>query len=463
MQIVNDLVKELALGLVNTVLYFPAHARVRGSIAAIHAHLTSLQSEGFEFPLVVGVADERIIFDRKPLLGAGDYATKLTAAIVNRDSGGLRFDGLASEKEIEFLLALLGQKPEGKSTVPSLNAVLEKNGVRKIRFLPPLEESDGPADRDLWNALDDLRVIRFPVELYQDMVDLLQKSAIRAARNIEIEMDRVYEVAIEVLRILQEQPEMILSIAGYEQTDDYNLRHSVRVCLRTCLIMQTLIVDYELLLRICCAALLHDIGKSLVPPEILFKAGKLTDEERREMQKHPVDGARILLSQASPDPLAVRVAYSHHMTFDGNGYPEVPPGEFELDPLTQMLQICDVFEALCSARPYKEAFTPRKAFKIMLGMKGRLNPDLLAYFIKTTGLHPMGSIVKLSSGAIGQVVRRGKDVHSATVRLLCDEEGHRIPPDERPEVELDRVDEVHGEHAAKQILRTPNPIEGLLV
>jgi HD-GYP domain-containing protein (c-di-GMP phosphodiesterase class II) len=463
MQIVNDLVKEIALGLVNTVVYFSAHARVRRSIASIHTHLSNLQSEGFEFPLMIGVADEKVIFDRKPLLGAGDYATKLTAAIVDRGCGGLRFEGLASEKEIEFLLDLLGQKPEDRTTVASLNALLEKNEVRNIRFLPPLEESDGPGDHDLWNALDDLRVIRFPVELYQDMVDLLQKSAIRAARNIEIEMDRVYEVAIEVLRILQEQPEMILSIAGYEQTDDYNLRHSVRVCLRTCLVMQTFIDDYDLLLRICCAALLHDIGKSLIPPGILLKAGRLTDEERQEMQQHPIHGARILLSQASPDPLAVRVAYSHHMTVDGNGYPEVPPGEFELDQVTQMLQICDVFEALCSARPYKEAYTPRKAFSIMLGMTGKLNPELLAYFIKTTGLHPMGSIVKLASGAIGQVVRRGKDVHSATVRLLCDEEGNRIPPDERPEVQLDRVDEVQSKHAAKQILRTPNPIEGLLV
>jgi len=463
MQIVNELVKEIALGLVNTLLYFSAHARVRGSIATIHEHLSNLQSEGFAFPLIIGVADEKVIFDRKPLLSAGFYATKLTSAIVERGSGGLRFEGLASEQEIEFLLDLLAKKPEEGTTVSALNALLERNEVRKIRFVPPLEESDNPADRDLWNTLDDLRVIRFPVELYQDMVDLLQKSAIRAARNIEIEMDRVYEIAVEVLKILQDQPEMILSIAGYEQTDDYNLRHSVRVCLRTCLVMKTMIDDHELLLRICRAALLHDIGKALVPPEILFKPGQLTDDERREMQQHPVHGARILLSQASPDPLAVRVAYAHHMTADGQGYPEVPPDEFELDQVTQMLQVCDIFEALCSIRPYKEAFTPRKAFKIMLGMRDRLNPDLLAHFIKTTGLHPMGSIVQLASGAIGQVVSCGENVHSARVRLLRDEEGRRIPPGERPEIDLDRVDEVQSEHSAKQILHTPNPIEGLLI
>jgi HD-GYP domain-containing protein (c-di-GMP phosphodiesterase class II) len=461
MQTLAALVKELAVGIMNTLLYFPGHARVQQSITQVRAYLEQLAAEGIAFPLTVGVAEDKIIHEGKPLLGASFYAKKLTTAIRERGTGGLRFEADVTDREIAFVLELLGRRSDPDGNDETLNQLLDRNHVEGIRFVPPFEESTPEGRADLWNSLDDLRMIKVPAGVYQNMVDLLQTSAIRAARSIDIEMDRVYDLAVEVLKILSDQPEMLLAIAENEDSDDHNLRHSIRVCLRTCLAMQGLVDDRELLLRTCCAGLLHDIGKAMVPEEILGKPGALNAEELAEIRQHPVHGARILLAQDDPDPLVVRVAYAHHINSDRSGYPEVAP-DFELDPITQLLQICDVFEALCAKRPYKRAFTPGEAFRIMLAERKRYHPGLLSFFIRTTGLFPLGSVLQLANGEVGQVVRGGKDFYSPRVRLLRTADGVHPPQDERPEIDLERTG-ADESRRVEAILHAPNLVEGLLV
>ena len=457
----NALVKELTVGIMNALLYFPEHARVKESIRQVLVHLETLAESGISFPLTIGVADDKIIHDGRPLLGASFYAKKLITAIAERKTGGLRFERTTEEKDVRFLFEVLARRTADGTDHRTLNARLELEEIDSIRFVAPLEEvAQGQRD-ELWNTLDDLRVVQVPVDLYQNMVDLLQTSAIRAARSIEIEMDRIYDVAVEVLRLLHDDPETLLLIASQEDSDDYNLRHSIRVCLRTCLVMQDLVEDHDLLLRICRAALLHDIGKALVPPEILFKPDTLTPDERLEMEKHPEHGARILLAQRDPDPLVVRVAFAHHIMHDGRGYPRLP-GPFPVDPITQVLQICDVFEALCAHRPYKNAYTPRKAFQIMLDMRGCFHPGLFAHFIRSTGLYPLGTVLQLNSGEIGQVIHGALDFYTPRVRILCTADGKPVAPDERPEFDLVSTDPT-GELTIERILHSPNLIEGLLV
>ena len=460
MQTLNAFIRELAVGIMNSILYFPAHARVEGSVNLIHSHLKKLQEEGQEFPLTIGIAEDRIVHGNKPLLGASLYAKKLTHAVMELETGGIKFEENVKKRDISFLLGLLSQKRKEIKGERDLNANLHNNDIKSLQFVAPFNDSSADAD-ELWKTLDELRILQVPVELYQDMIDLLQTSAIRVVRNIELELDRVYEIAAKVLKILKEQPEVMLVIACNEESDDFNLRHSIRVCLRTCLLMKSLVSDRQLLLRICRAALLHDIGKALVPQEILFKPGSLTQEEREEMMKHPELGARILLKQENPDPLAVQVAFGHHITHDGRGYP-VPPQDFQMDAVTQLLQVCDVFEALTTERPYKAAYTPLEAYKIMLGMKSMFHPGMLSYFIKTTGLYPLGTILELTSGEVGQVVFGPASFYSTRVRILRDETGHQIPLEEQPEFDLHILGD-EDEREVTSILRSPSLLEGLLV
>jgi HD-GYP domain-containing protein (c-di-GMP phosphodiesterase class II) len=130
------------------------------------------------------------------------------------------------------------------------------------------------------------------------------------------------------------------------------------------------------------AALLHDLGKQLVPPELLNKTGKFTDEEFEIVQRHPVDGARILLSTPGASELSAIVAYEHHVRADGTGYPKVPRG-WKLNLASRVVQLADVFDALRTHRPYRPALPVPKILELMRSDVGTMfDPDLLEIFFR---------------------------------------------------------------------------------
>lgn len=461
MQTLNELIHEVAVGVMNATLYFAKHMRVRTSVDRICSIVSHLKhQESVPFPILIGVVEDKIIYEKKPIFGASHYARKFTAAMNERNAGGVEFHDVPEPEEVAAFLDLLSKKQAGNVDVAYLNEALSRRDIETLKFVEPFAESFEDEQANLWETLNEMRVIKVPVKLYQNLIDLLQTSAMRVARNIQVEMDSVYDVTVEVLQILSEEPEVLMSIANYEESDDFNLRHSIRVCLRTCLLAQDFITDESLLRRIGRAALLHDIGKALVPAEILFKPGMLTPTERDEINKHTVHGARILLEQSEPDPLAVHVAYSHHIMADGSGYP-VAKGRFKVSPITRLIQICDVFEALTAKRPYKDAFLPKKAFTIMMRMKDKLDQPLLAHFIRKTGLYPVGSIVELTSGEKAQVTGAGTDICNPVVRTLFGFDGEPIPPEQREDLRLG--DDPNDKRRVQSLVQISNLLDGLMV
>lgn len=460
MATLNSLARELVVGLMNAGLYFPEHARVKDSAGRICALLVELEREGHAFPLELGVAGQRVVYQGQPLFSASLFGGKLTAALAALGSGGLQFGARAEPRELIAMLCLLSAPPAGATGPEALNALLEAAQVASIRFLAPLVEAGGSAAANLWQELDDLRVVRLPVQLYQDFVDLLQTSAVRVVRNIEIEMDRVYALTRDVLRMLNEEPEPLLALARHGDADNYNLQHSIRVCLRVGLVARELVSDRDLLLRICQAALLHDVGKNLVAPEIINKPGRLLPDERREIEKHSEYGARILLEQPAPDPIAVTVAYSHHLRHDGTGYPK-PPHGFRLHPISQLIQICDVYEALTAQRPYKPARSPQDALREMMRMRRQFHPRLFPFFVKCTGLYPVGTLLELGTGEIAQVRQGSHPPHRPRARILQDRRGRRRPLKECEEVQLELTD-ARAARRVTAVVDAPDLLEGLL-
>ena len=131
----------------------------------------------------------------------------------------------------------------------------------------------------------------------------------------------------------------------YPDFDTYTVGHSVRVALLAVLVGHNMKLDDELLLELCMAGLLHDVGKSQIPDEILFKPGRLDEDERTLMETHAQIGAEILMGHHQASPLAIAGAWGHHLRHDGGGYPDAPEWAAR-HFLTTLLQVCDVFEAL---------------------------------------------------------------------------------------------------------------------
>jgi len=131
--------------------------------------------------------------------------------------------------------------------------------------------------------------------------------------------------------------------------------------------------------RIATGALMHDIGKARIPLSILDKPGPLTPEEVVQVRQHPVYSGIILSEDRQFDPEVIDIAVHHHECLDGTGYPDGLKGD-EISDLVRIITIVDIFSGLIDQRSYKEALPKEQAYQIMLGMKNKLDMDLLHAF-----------------------------------------------------------------------------------
>lgn len=219
--------------------------------------------------------------------------------------------------------------------------------------------------------------------------------------NVEGCLPLVDEIASSV----QRNAGALISLARLKSRDDYSYMHSVAVCALMVALSRQQGFGDDACREAGLAGLMHDIGKALMPLEVLNKPGRLTDAEYSVMQTHPERG-HALLREGSVDALAtLDVVLHHHEKFDGSGYPHRLAGE-QISPLARMGAICDVYDAITSNRPYKAGWDPAESIARMASWKGHFDESLFAGFVQSLGIYPVGSRVRLESGRLAVVVEQ---------------------------------------------------------
>ncbi|WP_295855385.1 HD-GYP domain-containing protein [uncultured Xylophilus sp.] len=209
----------------------------------------------------------------------------------------------------------------------------------------------------------------------------------------------------EISDSVQRNPGALISIARLKSRDDYTYMHSVAVCgLMVALAKQIGQSDAQVR-EAGLGGLLHDLGKALVPPEVLNKPGSLTEAEFRIMKSHPMEGWKLVNHGAAVSRPVQEVILHHHEKFDGSGYPHRLSGE-GISPLARMGAICDVYDAVTSKRCYKDAWDPAHAVRQMMQWKGHFDPALMQAFVKSLGIYPVGSLVRLASDRLAVIVEQ---------------------------------------------------------
>jgi putative nucleotidyltransferase with HDIG domain len=250
-----------------------------------------------------------------------------------------------------------------------------------------------------------------------------------------IKFDDIYDHAEQMVQSLQRHDGPMLSLAREEQYDAFTFGHSVRVSVLAMNFARSLTSDPQLLVRIGTAALLHDVGKSVIPFEILHSSAPLTEEERAEIGRHPVCGAEILIDHEEADEMSIATAFGQHRTMDFAGYPRTVH-EYRQSMVTRIVKICDVYEALTAARPYKRPITPTRAYRIMVGMGNHFDLRLLRKFIEVNGVFPNGQLLEMSSGEKARVQQQGPQLLLPTVEVITDLEGNPVSESDRRIVAL---------------------------
>ncbi len=203
--------------------------------------------------------------------------------------------------------------------------------------------------------------------------------------------------------------------------DDYTFAHNVNVCLFGMIYGLAQDFDAEQVRRIGLAGLLLDLGKARMPLEILNKRGKLTPQELKTAQLHPVEGYRLVRNLPGVHEDVCRAVLEHHERYLGQGYPRGLSGR-DICELANVLSVIDVYDALTSDRPYARAKTPSEAFRIMYASRGKdFEPLTVERFIKALGVYPVGSFVRLSNGKFAIVCETSSDRPlKPTVRVVFD-------------------------------------------
>ena len=198
----------------------------------------------------------------------------------------------------------------------------------------------------------------------------------------------------------------LISLVRIKTADNYTYMHSVAVCAMMVSLAKQLGLDENEVRSAGLAGLLHDLGKAVVPLEVLNKPGKLTEDEFAVIRCHPVEGHKLLLVGLDMDTIVLDVCLHHHEKTDGSGYPDGLKGA-EISLFAKMGAICDVYDAITSNRPYKAGWDPSESLRRMAEWaNGHFDPSIFQAFVKSMGIYPVGSLVQLSSGRIGVVVEQ---------------------------------------------------------
>ena len=410
----------LVIAALNRQLHDRDSRWVRDSLEDLVEALRHAAHLGVDMPLLLQCSDDRLHHDGRPLDGPSLQARSLLRRCAERQIAMLAFTpGLdVDEANRLFDLLLLRQNEEALRR-ENREAAMSAFGIRNVRI--SLRSPGNPGNRRA-----ELDPGQKAMHHYQDLADTLQQSHVRAHHDEELSVAAAADAVERTLADFDE-PSHLLALATHDDVDRFTVGHSVRVALLALQVARCLGASREQLVHIGSAALLHDIGKSKVPQDVLFKQGRLTAEEWHWMAQHPRLGAQILLEQhAEVDPRAVGAAFCHHMGPTGQGYPTpvipiVPSG------ISRLVRVCDVFEALTSVRPYKRALTPVEAYAVMFRNQQDFDPAWLGRFVRTLGLFPTGTRVRLDCGSEGVVMAQTDCPERPEVRLLHGPDGADLP------------------------------------
>jgi putative nucleotidyltransferase with HDIG domain len=364
--------KSFAQALAIMTLYPEGHPSREKAIDAAYQLLDGLSlmnaSPAFTF------LDEEVIYGCDPLrdLKDWDWGRRLVQAGIQR----LEFERKVSRDEFEsFLQEILARlmlsaiDTSESRQMRSLGVRFGAVGVEGQSGERPAAESSQLATLNLDLTLgEEVETVRWLQHEVQSgaAVPLIEAEAVVRSLSVAMHSDR----------------RMVLPLLQLKEFDQYTTTHSLNVAVLVMGLAEHLGCAPAEVRGYGVAGLLHDIGKIRIPLEVLTKPGKLTDEERTIMNRHPVDGARIILQSDEELDLAAVVAYEHHIMLNGGGYPAMHYGR-ACALASRLVHVCDVFDALRTRRPYRDAWESEKVTAYLLERAGtEFDPDLVNAFIQ---------------------------------------------------------------------------------
>ncbi|MDR3579769.1 MAG: HD domain-containing protein [Oryzomonas sp.] len=401
-------------------LYPESHPAIRQPLLELDRLFGSALVRGAD--IAWGIIDGTMFFGKHlfitPTTAIADLTSRLTEKEIDRIvmSGGLTFD------ELQEFVRLLSGKSAG---FDELRARVRQKEIRHIlverRKDAPLpkkpddsgdEDSDGHALVAYGQALGAIRGICRDIE----------HGRIPSSAGVIGAVDRLVGITLR-------EPSTLLGLSMIKDYDNYTFNHCVNVGVLAISLGAALGLDAENIKEVGIAGQLHDIGKTLIPKELLNKPGKLSSAEFHEMKRHPELGARIIQEMGGLNPRIAQAVLGHHLHYNRNGYPEWARS-LDYDRMIDIIAIADTYDASTTLRAYQRSLTPRAALAVMQKLAGTiLSDDLVVRFTELMGKYPVGTLVRLDNNEVALVHRPNPlDEEAPVVRIVLERDGSRLQP-----------------------------------
>lgn len=210
-------------------------------------------------------------------------------------------------------------------------------------------------------------------------------------------------VANELMKTITENNAVAVDISMLKVSDEYTFKHSVDVATISMIIGKQHGLSERELHQLSISGLLHDVGKSKIPNEVLNKPGRLTDEEFALIKQHSLFGFQILKERDEFSDSVLRGVLQHHEKINGKGYP-VGSGANKIHPFAKIIAVADIYDALVTERPYKKAFSKTEAIEMIMAMTEELDLNAMQSFLNSVILYSVDSIIQLSNGEKAKVI-----------------------------------------------------------
>ncbi|MCI3925152.1 HD-GYP domain-containing protein [Paenibacillus sp. TRM 82003] len=318
-------------------------------------------------------------------------------------------------------LVLLAERME---LTPTIVRRLEHFGIHHIY----IEDSrtDDIAFRDVVSQETRARAVAEVRVNFRKMMD----DAVRKKSVTGLQLGKAFKPIVDsILDDVTSNQDAMVMLVNIHASDHYLFQHSVNVCIYSTILGQAYGYGRDELATLSLGALLHDIGKTQLPPEVLLKPGKLTKEEYDIVKTHPMLGFKMLKDEPNVPLLAAHIALQHHERVNGSGYPRAIFGD-EIHEYARWVGLADSYDAMTTHRVYRSAMLPHEAMEILYtGADTLYDVDKIETFRDKIAIYPLGMLVALNTGEIGVVV----DINATSpqrpvVRVLYDAERQEITP-----------------------------------
>jgi HD-GYP domain-containing protein (c-di-GMP phosphodiesterase class II) len=398
-------------------------------------------------------AKDRAIFVNSTKLKLSTDEYELAGGIFDffeeRGMGGFVIDGALSTDAIHKLLMILVYAPPAERKYDRLDAALKASGLpfRINKSLGGGKKSD--ADVVLERRGYTFFTYSKLVVLYRS---LLSDEHLNATRR-QFLMKKIARTVQALVDICVEDDHTFIGAAAVKSGEAYAPHHAANVAILSISLGEKIGLSKVELFDLGMAAVFYDVGLRGYPQQIVDKPEPLDEHERGMVTQHPIKSVEFLLDdrKLSKGALArIVVAFEHHRHYSGGGFP--PLGR-RPHLFTRIISIADVYDALTTQRPWRNAYLPDEALASMLRESGkRFDPALLKIFVNALGLYPVGTLVRLDNGEMGVVVYGGGDGERATRPIVT-----LVGRDGQPGATLDLMEREPAGSFKRAIATTEDP------